>query len=105
MLSLVTFSVAYRFYFVLHHGKTEEVLRQPCFPKQLTVPRKQKPANISLVFPVIGCSLSSGDCSICSFSDFHVPEVRNKDIAFSFFNFLEKWLALEYTHCLCLPLT
>ena len=25
------------------------------------------------------CSLVSGDCSIQAFSDFHVPEVRNKD--------------------------
>ena len=25
------------------------------------------------------CSLSSGDCTIQAFSDFHVPEVRNKD--------------------------
>ena len=32
LLSLMTFLVAYHFYFLLHHGKTEEVLRQPCFP-------------------------------------------------------------------------
>ena len=119
----------------------------------------KSPRTFSLAFPVIGCSLSSGDCSIYAFSHFHVPEVRNKDqcgnrkikiwklasefqfsffvkienwhqilifvflrdwklkfdvefqfsffwklkienwSACSFFNFLEKRLALEYTHC------
>ena len=66
----------------------------------------KSPRTFSLAFPVIGCSLSSGDCSIYAFSHFHVPEVRNKDrcgnrkikiwqlaseFRFSFFVKIENW--------------